>query len=407
MDLKKGARGRWIIVGAAAVVVALALGWLGARGTRVQITPAATRELVQSVVATGRVMAPGKVQIGSVILGVVALVAAEEGQQVAQGAVLLQLDDREAHAAVAQARAGVVQAQVRVDQLLRVRAPLAAEEQRQAELLLTQAQAEFERLHEMLQKGAASRVQYDQAQTALDLARSRYQGALVQSAGLSTAGSDYRLAAAALAQAQAQLDAANARLGQSLISAPADGVVLSRSVEPGEVVQPGRVLLVIVRSGELRLSVPVDEKNLASLQVGQPALASAEAFAGDRFPAVVEQIAPAVDPQRGTVDVKLKVPAPPPYLRPDMTVAVEIEVGRRSAAVVVPAAAVIDANTGHPWLLRVRDGRVERRSVRLGLRGGGLLEIADGLQAGDRVVVEGQANVQPGQRVRTREVPGA
>jgi HlyD family secretion protein len=87
-----------------------------------------------------------------------------------------------------------------------------------------------------------------------------------------------------------------------------------------------------------------------------------------------------------------------------MTVSIEVEVGRRDGALVLPAEAVKDP-TGEPWVLAVVDGRAERRAVTLGLRGDGLVEVAGGLAAGDAVVAPGGPFVAPGDRVRARPLP--
>ena len=78
---------------------------------------------------------------------------------------------------------------------------------------------------------------------------------------------------------------------------------------------------------------------------------------------------------------------------------------RRSGALVVPTSAVLDLDAQQPWLLVVRQGRLERQSVQLGLRGSGLVEIASGLGVAEQVVVEGQAQLQPGLRVRAKTAP--
>jgi HlyD family secretion protein len=118
----------------------------------------------------------------------------------------------------------------------------------------------------------------------------------------------------------------------------------------------------------------------------------------------VALVAPAVDAARGTVEVRLRVPAPPPSLRPDMTVSINVEVGQKASALVLPAEAVRDP-TGQPWVLAIAGGRAERRAVTLGLRGDGLVEIAGGLNAGDAVVAPGGPFVAPGDRVRARPLP--
>jgi HlyD family secretion protein len=110
-----------------------------------------------------------------------------------------------------------------------------------------------------------------------------------------------------------------------------------------------------------------------------------------------------VDAQRGTVEVKLRVPEPPQYLRQDMTVSVDIEVARSPGALALPTEAVRDATGASPWVLRVEGegmgSRAVRRNVDLGLRGTGWVEIRSGLEPGDRVV-PAAAPIQPGSRVR-------
>jgi HlyD family secretion protein len=243
-----------------------------------------------------------------------------------------------------------------------------------------------------------SRQDLDDAQQARDLAASQVASTRIQ-ARSAAAGSDRQVAQAALEQARGAEQASAARLDQLQIRSPADGVVTERDVEPGDVVQPGRVLLVVARDGATQLSVLPDEKNLAYLRIGQPAAASADAFPDRIFPATVAYVAPAVDLSRGTVEVKLDVADPPPFLRPDMTVSVNVEVGRDPAALVLPASAVRDAGTD-PWVLAVRGARTVRVPVKLGLRGEGSVQVVSGLEAGEAVVASG-STVGPGTRVRT------
>ena len=176
--------------------------------------------------------------------------------------------------------------------------------------------------------------------------------------------------------------------------------MLSRSVEPGDVVQPGAELLVVAGTGRTQLVVEPDEKNLALLEVGQSAVASAEAFPARQFPAKVAFIAPSVDPRRGTIEVKLDVDKPPDYLRPAMTVSVEIRVAHRDKALVVDGNAVRDLATAHPWLLVARKGVAERADVTLGIRGDSQVEIKGGVGADALVIPPSERGVEPGTRVR-------
>ena len=152
---------------------------------------------------------------------------------------------------------------------------------------------------------------------------------------------------------------------------------------------------------ETQIVAQVDEKNLALLSVGQEAQATPDAYPGQRFDAEVFYVAPSVDAQRGTVEVKLRVANPPQFLKPDMTISVEIVAGRAEKAIVVDSDAVRAAASAAPWVLVAREGRAERRAVKLGLRGAGATQITEGLAAGDLVIPPSQIGVDEGQRVRT------
>jgi len=367
-------------------------------GPRVPVWEAEKRELVQRVVASGRVLAPARIQLGSVVVGRVTRVAVEKGDRVKAGQVLVLLDDAEARAALAQARSAVAQAAARLEQVEVVSAQVTSQAVRQAELRLEQAEVKLTRNRTLAEAGSVSRSDLDDALQARDLAASQLATARIQ-ASAAAGGADRRAVLAALEQARGAEQAAAARLDQLQIRSPSDGVVTERDAEPGDVVQPGRTLLVVARDGPTQLSVLPDEKNLAFLAIGQAATASVDAFPDTIFPARVAYIAPAVDLSRGTVEVKLDVADPPPFLRPDMTVSVNVEVGRDPAALVVPAAAVRDAGTD-PWALVVRDGRTVRQPVKLGMRGEGTVQVLSGLVPGE-VVVAPSSTVGPGARVRT------
>jgi HlyD family secretion protein len=179
-------------------------------------------------------------------------------------------------------------------------------------------------------------------------------------------------------------------------------VLIVRAVEPGDIVQPGRELMVLAPAGETQIWLNVDERNLARLAVGQKALASADAFPDQRFTAELFYINPGIDRLRGAVEVKLRVPQPPAHLRQDMTVSADIEVARRPSVLVIPSDALRDAQAREPWVMVVRDGRAERQPVTTGLRGDGQIEIMSGLTAGDRVIPAADGLVRPGQRVRAQ-----
>ncbi|NLF54165.1 MAG: efflux RND transporter periplasmic adaptor subunit [Thauera phenolivorans] len=357
-------------------------------------------ELLQSVVVSGKVRSPRRVELGSQISGQVVQVLAREGDALVRGQALIQLDDEELQAALAQAAASLAQSEARLAQVGELALPLARESVRQAEATLVQAQKQFERTRELVARGFYSQTQLDEARRSLDVARSQLQAARLQVGSGEPGGSDERLARLAVDQARASLALARARLAYARIEAPVDGVLLMRGVEPGDAVQPGKLLMTISPLGMTELVAQIDEKNLELLALGQAARVSADAFPARRFDAELSFISPVIDALRGSVEVRLRVPEPPDYLREDMTVSIDIVTARRERAIVVPADTVRDAGGEQPWVLVVRDGVARRQPVRAGLHGDGRVEILEGVVAGEQLVPAHEDTIGEGDRVR-------
>ena len=390
---------KWIAASIAALALAY-LAFIEVAGPRIDAARVMRRDVVQTVVASGRVVTPYRVDVGAQIVGKVTEVPVEQGQSVSAGQVLIVLDAAEARAGVKQAEVAVAQAEARLRQLRELQLPVADQALRQAEANLTNAQVQFERNRKLYEAGFVGKSVLDDSQRNLDVAQTQADSAKKQVETARPSGSDYALAQTALEQARASLQMAQAKLAYTIIKAPSAGTLIARDVERGDVVQPGKALMVLSPVGETQIVLQIDERNLARLRLGQKALASADAYPNERFAAEVVYINPGVDAQRGTVEVKLGVAQAPAYLRQDMTVSADIEVERRAAALSIPADTVHDLTGPAPWVLAVRNGAAHRQPVRLGLRGEGAVEVVDGLAEGELVVPTAAARIKAGQRLR-------
>ena len=395
---------KWIA--AVLVLAGLALFFMrnSLLGTPTRVVVASQGELIQSVVASGRVASPERSTVALQNTGRVVRVAVVEGQAVKAGQLLIALESSDNQASLAQATAQVAQAQARLRQQGEVSAPLALQTLAQAQALALQTRKALERSRELLAQGFISQTAVDDAQRAYAVATSQVASAQAQVKSNTPGGSDAALAKAALVQAQAGEQLAKAKLAQGQVVAATDGVVISRSVEVGDIVQPGKALMVLAAGGPTQILVQIDEKNLSKIALGQKAYASADAFAKERFDAVVAFINLGVDASRGSVQVKLTVKNPPAYLRQDMTVSVDIETARRTAAVVIPINTLAEASSEKPWVLVVRDNRVVKQFVKLGLRGDARVEVLEGIKAGESVVPVSKTGVKEGQRVRVTAI---
>jgi HlyD family secretion protein len=388
---------------ALAIVLALGAASLGAiraiLGPEIVTAAVVRGDLVQTVVASGHIETPFRVEIASQITGTVEDVLVLEGEEVKQGQKLIAIEASELQAAVVQNEGAVAQAEARLRQLQELTKPAADQALVQAHANLLNAQAAYDRAEKLARDGYGTRATLDDATKNLNVAQTQVRTAELQVFTSSPVGSDYVMAQTQLAQARANLNTARSRLGYASITAPRDGVLITRNVERGTVVQPGKALLVLAPAGGTQVVVQIDEKNLGLLSLGQTALASADAYPDQRFAAVIAYINPSVDINRASVQIKLSVPEPPAYLRQDMTVSVDIQIARRDQAVVVPSRAVHEVGSGAPWVLKAVGGRAQLQPVKLGLRGTGQYQVLDGLQPGD-LVVPSTAGVRAGQRIR-------
>lgn len=388
----------WLLVFVALVAAAL-IAWRWPRPATAETVEVRRMAIAQTIVATGRVNTPARIELAAEITAAVQAVPVREGDTVRAGQTVLQLHDDEARAALAQAQGALQEAQGRASQLDQVGEPVSAEAVTQARANLRNAEAEHQRARELVAKGFFAQQRMDDAQRALDTARSALNAAMVQAQANRTGGVERQLAQARVQQARAAADAAQARLVRTRIAAPADALVLERRVEPGTLAQPGRVLLVLAAQGGTRIDAQVDEKHLSLLRKGLGARVVADAWPSQAFDAQLDYVAPSIDAQRGSVEVRLQVARPPAFLRPDMTVSVEMQVGQASDALVLPADAVRDADSAAPWALVARDGVATRAALKLGLQGVGSVQVLQGLAEGDRVVVA-TAPVAEGDRIR-------
>ncbi len=301
------------------------LAWATPRlvyGPEVPVVLVRQADLVRSLVASGRVVSPHRVEIGVQMTAQVAAVPVAEGDQVKAGQVLMVLVSNETRAALNQALHAQAQAQIRWQQMSQLQTPVAQEVQLQAELNLANAKRNVERNSLLFGQGFISEAAKEDAERALQLSQSQQQTAQHQLNSVQDGGSERAAAHAAWMTAQAAAQSAQARLAYTQVTAPMAGTLIARSV----------------------------------------------------------------DPLRGSVEVKLNVSTPPDYLRQDMTVSVDMEVERRNNVLLIPMTAVHELPSLHPWVHLVRDGRVVRQSLVLGMSSAGVVQVVSGLRQGEQVV---------------------
>jgi membrane fusion protein (multidrug efflux system) len=324
----------------------------------VEAVPVSIGSLRQTIAVVGTLEPKWQAEVKAEYSGVVAEVLVPEWTPVKKGDVLLRFDAREAEAVAASARASFLQ----------------------AEAAATRATRESERTEKLKEAGLATQQQVDEARTTADVAQA-------------TAGA-----------ARAQKDVAETRLAKTVVRAPLDGVVSSRSVDPGAFVQnmgSDNTMFRIVDNRLLDLAVAVPSSRLSDVRVGQPLTFATDAVPGRTFEGHVRFVNPAADVASRTVKVFVEVPNAAGTLRSGLFVKGEIVVGERANVLTAPRAAILSWDLAQKQaVLYALEGEIARkRTVTTGAISGDQVEIVSGLAVGDRVVTRGGFNLRDGDPV--------
>lgn len=395
----KAKRRRRIWWSALAVAVMLAgilltYQWYMSPSPRVEYTtaPATVSDLTVEISATGTLQPLTQVDISSELSGVVREVAVAENQQVRKGDVLAKLDTSKLEAQIERAQASAKAAAASVET---------------ARVTLKETEQALARASELARKGMATQQALDTAQAARDRAKAALDSA-----------------EASLAIANADLKLQQADLAKSTIYAPIDGIVLTRSVDPGQTVASSLqapVLFVIAADlRKMELKAAVDEADIGQISVGQQARFTVDAFPERPFDAEIRDISYASVTTDGVVtyDARLDVDNTDMLLRPGMTATVSVVTQQAKAVLTVPSSAfryrptetrergfsMLSMFTGRRGPMRrpgqteqppaeglrtlyvLENGQPRRVDVKIGSSDGDRTEVLSGLEEGDRVI---------------------
>jgi HlyD family secretion protein len=246
-----------------------------------------------------------------------------------------------------------------------------------------------------VQQGTSTQVELDKANTQVAILEAQLAAQTAQQAGMKI-----DLGARATG-ANAAVDSLAARLADTEVRSPLDGVVLGRTVEPGEVVMINQPLYRVGNTDDLVLECSIDEADVAKVSLGSRAAVSLYAFSGKSFKATVFEVLPDADRAKKSFLAKLRLTDAPAGLRSGMSAEVNVIVAERPGSLLAPADAI--DSSGYAWV--AKDGRAERRKLTIGARDMLRVEILGGLAEGEQVVIGGGEALQPGVKVSATEKP--
>ena len=335
--------------------------------------------------ASGYVTARRRATVSSKVTGKVLEVFVEEGKSVKKGQVLARLDDSQVRAAIAVAQA----------QLATARHAAAEDEAR-----LKEAERQYNRLSQLVQEKVVGRAEVDTAQSAVESLKARIA-----------------LARQQVEVAQSQVAALEVDLADMQVRAPFDGVAISKDAQPGEMISPISAgggftrtgICTIVDMTSLEIEVDVSESYINRVKPNQPVEAILDAYPDWRIPAHVITTVPTADRQKATVRVRIGFEELEPRILPDMGVKVSFFNERQPENAAAPSKprllapkSAVRTDGNQSIVFVVRDERAERRAVTVGATEGDQVEIVSGVNAGERIVVDGVATLSDGARVKER-----
>ncbi len=238
------------------------------------------------------------------------------------------------------------------------------------------AQNEYDRSAALVDRGFVSKADLDRKKAARDAANARIR------------------------VAEANLNAMRAQIGRLNIVAPTSGLILSRSIEVGQVVSPGTGgLFRLARGGEMEMRAQLPQQDLAMIKVGQPA--SITPIGSDRtFSGSVWQVSPVIDPQSRQGEARIAVPYDP-AIRPGGFAEARIAAGATTAPLLPQSAVLSDADGNYVYIINGKN-EVERRPIKIGTVGDAGVTIAEGLSGQEAVVLSAGPFLNPGQKVKPR-----
>ncbi|HSQ24250.1 MAG TPA: efflux RND transporter periplasmic adaptor subunit [Pyrinomonadaceae bacterium] len=334
-----------------------------------------TAPIAGVVSATGKILVPEDrtAVIGPVNEGRIVKLYAGQGSRVRKGQKLAELESAD----IDQAEADYLKALADAENARRSSA---------AEIKL--AQETYDRTKSLYEKTVVPGKNLQSAEHDLEVAKANAENSAASTKATLTAARRHLLI---LGLSDSAIDALGKKPGLAAtfsLTAPIDGVVIERNATIGATVGTDASVFKIIDISRVWVDANVFEKDLPRVRVGQGVKLTVTAFPGSTFSGKIIFIDSVVDPESRTVKVRTEVPNPDGRLKPDMFANVEVITDVNSTAVSVPQSAVLD--DGGKKIVFLADGQTyKQRQVQLGIQSGGRIEIIDGLNAGDRVVVKG------------------
>ncbi len=356
------------------------------------------------LMASGKVEASQEIQVVSKLPGKVALVKVDEGAKVKKGEALVQLEADDYIQQVKQAESGIVGAQARLNDLKAGARDQQIEQLQstveQAKAAYDTAQKAYNRMKSLYDSGAVSEADLEKAQLELEKGRTGYEAARAQ-LDLANAGATANSITASAAEVdrlKSSLQLAQTTLANTVIKAPIDGIVAHRSIDPGEMAQPGVPLLTIVNIDQVKVDASVPQDQINQVKTGATVTVKVEGLPDKTFTGTINFISPVSDANSSTFPVKVIVKNSEGLLRAGMVAQVFFS-GQPVSRIELPASTLVKKNN-KTYVYKVDGDTVHLVEVTTEPKNADWVYVQNGVQAKDQIVLNPSDNLRDGSRIR-------
>jgi len=318
----------------------------------VEVIQATHQDVEQYLEGVGSFLPEDEVVVSSEVEGIVKKLSVDEGSTVKKGDLLVKIDDEKFILQVKENEASI----------------------REAEARAKNSQTTLERQIRLFQEGVMNQQTLDDTKTQLALYQAQEENT------------------------QAKLDRAKKSLRDTNITSPLNGVVSKRSISQGEYVKVGNELLKVVDSNPLKLTFTLPEKSTGQIKLGQRVIIQTKAYPDEEFSGTIYYINPKVDLSTRTIELKARVENNSLKLKPGFFVDVKLSIGSHKNAAVVPEGAVL-VREGKFIVMAVENNRVKYKPVTPGAKFSGKVEILNGIDAQDQIVLYARGDLVEGSPV--------
>ena len=365
----------------AILVVGAAAYYLFFSPLPVESAKVSTGTVIAEAMGTGTLEARVHATVSPKISGLIAQVLVDQDDKVVRGQTLFTLDDKDLLQQVDMAKADLAAAQASSEMaILQIKSAEATEKQ---------TKSSFTRMSPLVSSGAVSVDAFEKAQQQMDIAQAELnqaQAARIEAEKL-------------VAKAEASLKYYQARLADTVVCAPFDGLIIRRYKDPGGIAVPGSMVLDMISLDELWISAWVDETLLDQLKVGQVATIVFRSDPKTKLSGKVARISPQADSETREVRVDVAVDHLPQSWAVGQRAEVYIETARKENTTVIPQRVIV-WQQGQPGVFVIDNGKAYWLKIVLGIEGKEKVEVDDGLQLGQVVLIPGLSLPKDGRAVK-------